>query len=488
MQSLVNCLRSFNGISKHSYPAAQRVFNPSPRYVGSGPFINKYTPEPDVLNPPKKIFSGIQPTGGLHLGNYLGVVRKWLELQNNSEDVTYCIVDMHSITLPQVPTHLRENIFQVAATMIACGIDFDRSKVFVQSAVKEHTELSWILGCLITMARLGHLPQYKEKARSTEDIPLGLFIYPVLQAADIMLHKATHVPVGADQVQHIQLAQHFIKIFNGKFGMTFPHCHAMIDNKVASRIRSLRDPSKKMSKSDIDPKATIYLTDEPEVIVEKIKKSVTDFCSDVAYDPDKRSGVSNIIAIHSLVTGQSIKNIVEEAKTIDTGKYKLRVADAVVEHLRPIRDRIKDEMSRKDDLIHLLELGADKAREVAQETMYEVKQRVGLGAMHDSPFLQVQEETKSTLNINRLEHNFEVGGNTPYVVVPKQRLRVEKRRSALPVETHEMEMMPVKLKGDRSLFKYPKNTKSSDGDKKSSDDSKSKLDNLDLNRSEQIKQ
>lgn len=184
------------------------------------------------LDWPRKIFSGVQPTGSLHIGNYLGAVKRWVELQNSGEDVTYCIVDLHSITLPQEPELLRLNSLRMAATLLACGIDPTKATLFVQSGVPQHAELSWILGCMTTMARLTHLPQYKEKSAKLKEIPLGLYIYPVLQAADIMLYKATHVPVGEDQVQHLQLAQSLARAFNNRFGSTFPFCEAITSGKV----------------------------------------------------------------------------------------------------------------------------------------------------------------------------------------------------------------------------------------------------------------
>ncbi|XP_001353958.3 tryptophan--tRNA ligase, mitochondrial [Drosophila pseudoobscura] len=336
---------------------------------------------PEEKSPwPRKIFSGIQPTGSVHLGNYLGAVRKWTQLQNSRDDVTVCIVDMHSITMPHNPPVLRENIFTMAATLVACGIDPAKSTLFVQSAVLEHCEFNWILSSMTTTPRLAQLPQFKEKSRLVRDIPLGLYVYPVLQAADIMLYKATHVPVGADQLQHIQLAQHLARTFNGRYGEAFPVCHAIIEEGDASRVLSLRDPSKKMSKSEANPKATINLCDPPELIMEKIKKAVTDFTSDITYDPNLRPGVSNLVNIHAQVTGRSIRSVLEEAKTLDTAKYKERVGDAVIEHLRPIRERIHEQLSKKNELIHMLEIGAEKARIQAQKTMRDVKQRLGLGA------------------------------------------------------------------------------------------------------------
>ncbi|KAH8370613.1 hypothetical protein KR093_004360, partial [Drosophila rubida] len=336
---------------------------------------------------PRKVFSGIQPTGSLHLGNYLGAVRKWLQMQQDKsiENITICIVDMHSITMPHNPPQLRENIFTMAATLLACGIDPAKCTLFVQSAVLEHSELNWILSSLTTMPRLAQLPQFKEKSRQVRDVPLGLYVYPVLQAADIMLYKATHVPVGVDQLQHIQLAQHLARNFNGRYGEMFPICTPVIEKDDGSRVLSLRDVSKKMSKSDPNNKGTISLADHPEQIREKIKKAITDFTSDISYDPNTRPGVSNLINIHAHVTQSSIASVVEEANSLDTAHYKERVADAVIEHLRPIRDQIDKQLANTKELSYVLEMGADRARQVAQQTMMEVKQRLGLGTYNNQP-------------------------------------------------------------------------------------------------------
>nr|AAL47978.1 GH09538p [Drosophila melanogaster] len=362
---------------------------------------------------PRKVFSGIQPTGSLHLGNYLGAVRKWVQLQNARDDVTVCIVDLHSITMPHNPPLLRENIFTMAATLLACGIDPTKSTLFVQSAVAEHAEFNWILSSLTTMPRLAQLPQFREKSRLLKDVPLGLYVYPVLQAADIMLYKSTHVPVGADQIQHIQLAQHLARIYNGRYGETFPVCTAIIEDGDASRVLSLRDPSKKMSKSEANPKATINLCDSPDLITQKIKKAVTDFTSDITYNPGKRAGVSNLVNIHAQVTGQSIKTVVNEAATLDTAKYKDRVAEAVVEHLRPIREQIHHHMTKRNEMIYLLEVGAEKARQQARQTLNDVKQRLGLGtsanipaAVHVAPLLPAPDISKTSAS-RRMSKDFD---------------------------------------------------------------------------------
>lgn len=257
------------------------------------------------------------------------------------------------------------------------------------------------------------------------------FVHIVLFAkAFLFAHsRATHVPVGEDQLQHIQLTQHLSRIFNTKYGSTFPICHAMIENHDAARIRSLRNPIKKMSKSDLDTRATINIRDAPEVIVEKIKKAVTDFTSDVTYDAESRPGVSNLIVIHSMVTGSSIDKIVEEATAIDTGRYKLRVAEAVVEHLKPIRLAIDDHLAKKHDLIHLLESGAERARQVAQENIVEIKEKMGLGIFQNIP-LSIDmsgELVNAPLKGNKEEKSNEKDSSKP--VVPKQKLREEKKHS-----------------------------------------------------------
>lgn len=210
----------------------------------------------------------------MHVGNYLGAIKKWVDLQNDNQfdNVTFSIVDLHSITLPQNPEELRKNTLLMIASLLASGIDPKKCTLFLQSSVKNHTELCWILGCLTTMARLSHLPQYKEKSSKLKEIPLGLFVYPVLQAADILLYKSTHIPVGEDQLQHLQLAQHLGRLFNHKFGQVFPNCHAMVAEDLSCRVKSLRDPTKKMSKSDPDPKSCLMLTDTPDVLIEKCKK------------------------------------------------------------------------------------------------------------------------------------------------------------------------------------------------------------------------
>ncbi|XP_043486863.1 tryptophan--tRNA ligase, mitochondrial isoform X1 [Polistes fuscatus] len=326
---------------------------------------------------PRRIFSGIQPTGNVHLGNYLGAIQKWVELQNSEKMVIWSIADMHSITLSHNPKVLRDNIFKITATLLACGIDPQKSILFQQSSVPMHAELCWILGCITTMARLGHLPQFKEKSESLQNIPLGIYIYPVLQAADILLYRATNVPVGLDQAQHIQLSQDLAHSFNKKYGDTFPIPRTLICNDYSCRIKSLRDPTKKMSKSDKDVKSRLDLIDKPEVLLEKIKKSLTDFTSEVTYEPETRPGVSNLIAIHSLLTGKSPEEICQDAQGLNTGKYKLLLADVIIEKLKPIQEEISRLLNEQLYLDEVLKMGSEKATEIAFDCYSDVKDKIG---------------------------------------------------------------------------------------------------------------
>lgn len=277
------------------------------------------------------------------------------------------------------------------------------------------------------------------------------------------------MPVGEDQLQHIQLAQHLARVFNFRYGDTFPLCHAMIDNQEAARIRSLRNPAKKMSKSDADGRATISIRDEPDIIVEKIKKAVTDFTSDVTYDPVNRPGVSNLVAIHSLITETPIEQILEEAKTLDTGLYKLRVAEAVVEHLRPIKSKIDEHLARKNELTYMLDQGAEKARQVAQETLEDVKKKMGLGTYSNIPqsidvntFKEKPEERVTKEKKEELPKVDDDGKP----IVPKQKIRLESRRSkhtqslapTFKSDLTEISKMPLSQREASNCFSTKTNT------------------------------
>uniref|UniRef100_A0A8C2CM62 tryptophan--tRNA ligase n=1 Tax=Cyprinus carpio TaxID=7962 RepID=A0A8C2CM62_CYPCA len=273
------------------------------------------------------------------------------------------------------PQMLRENILDMAASLLACGIDPTRSILFQQSQVSEHAELSWILGCLTSMPRLRHLPQWKMKSKQKNEGSVGLYTYPVLQAADILLYKSTHLPVGEDQIQHLELAQDLARIFNNQYGEFFPEPCALLSG--TRKVKSLRDPSSKMSKSDPQKLATVFLTDTPDDIVLKIRRAVTDFTSEVTYEPGSRPGVSNLVSMHAAVSGQSVEEVVRLAEGMDTGQYKNVVAEAIVQRLQPIRLEIQRLRADRGHLESLLAKGAEKARSLAAPVMTEIRKLVG---------------------------------------------------------------------------------------------------------------
>lgn len=321
------------------------------------------------------MFSGIQPTGVPHLGNYLGALENWVALQQQYPSVLYSIVDLHSITVPQDPAVLRGSILDMTASLLACGINPEKAVLFQQSQVPEHAELFWVLGCLTTMARLGHLPQWKMKSKVKNDGSVGLYTYPVLQAADILLYKSTHVPVGEDQVQHLELTQDLARIFNGRFGALFPEPKALLTSN--QKVKSLRDPSTKMSKSDPQAAATIRITDSPDDVALKLRRAVTDFTSEVTFDPEARPGVSNLVAIHAGVARISVEQAVALARGLDTGQYKKLVAEAVTHRLAPIREEIVRLRADPGHLEEVLARGTCRARELATPVLKEVRRRVG---------------------------------------------------------------------------------------------------------------
>uniref|UniRef100_A0AAA9RYF4 Tryptophan--tRNA ligase, mitochondrial n=1 Tax=Bos taurus TaxID=9913 RepID=A0AAA9RYF4_BOVIN len=365
-------------------------------------------PQKDAV---KRIFSGIQPTGIPHLGNYLGAIESWVRLQDEHDSVLYSIVDLHSITVPQDPTILRQSILDMTAALLACGINPEKSILFQQSQVSEHTQLSWILTCMVRLPRLQHLHQWKAKtAKEKHNGTVGLLTYPVLQAADILLYKSTHVPVGEDQVQHMELVQDLAQSFNKKYGEFFPvpksilrfsrqeYCSGLsfpspgdLPNpgiepvSLASptlaasmkKVKSLRDPSAKMSKSDPDKLATVRITDSPEEIVQKFRKAMTDFTSEVTYEPASRGGVSNLVAIHAAVAGLPVEEVVRRSAGMDTARYKLVVADAVIEKFAPIKSEIEKLKMNKDHLEKVLQVGSARAKELAYPVCQEVKKLVG---------------------------------------------------------------------------------------------------------------
>ena len=323
-----------------------------------------------------RIFSGIRPTGGLHIGNYLGAIKQWIELQDSNECV-FCIVDLHAITTPYGPKELQKNILETTAVYLAAGINPEKSIMFVQSAVKEHAELAWLLGTITPMGELSRMTQFKEKSKQHKDyVNAGLFNYPVLMAADILLYKAQAVPVGKDQEQHVELAKTIAKKFNQKFGKVFPEPEVILP-KVGAKIMSLTDPKKKMSKTD-DPKSCIWLFDTPEDITKKIMSAETDSGKNIVYNVTKKPGISNLLTIYSLISGRSTKDIEREFKGKGYGDFKKSLAKALVNYLEPFRRKQKELETRDVYVKEILAKGASRAKVIAQTTMSEVRSKMGL--------------------------------------------------------------------------------------------------------------
>ncbi|XP_007894097.2 tryptophan--tRNA ligase, mitochondrial [Callorhinchus milii] len=264
----------------------------------------------------------------------------------------------------------------MTASLLACGINPERAILFQQSKVAEHTELTWILGCLTSMPRLRHLPQWKMKSSGqNNEGTVGLFTYPVLQSADILLYKSTHVPVGEDQIQHLELTQDIARTFNNNYGNCFPVPKAILSE--TKKVKSLRNPTAKMSKSDPQQLATVNITDSPEEIALKFRKAVTDFTSEVTYDPEGRPGVSNLVAVHTALTGMSVEEVVHQSRGLDTARYKSVVAEVVIEKFAPIKNEIEKLRADQGFLEQVLNRGAEKARELAAPVHHEIRKLVG---------------------------------------------------------------------------------------------------------------
>ena len=323
-----------------------------------------------------RIFSGIRPTGGLHIGNYLGAVKQWIELENSNECV-FCIVDLHAITTPYDPKELQKNILDTTAVYLAAGINPEKSVIFVQSQVKEHAELAWLLETITPMGELNRMTQYKEKSKQYKDyINAGLLNYPVLMAADILLYKGQAVPVGKDQEQHVELTRTIAKKFNQKFGKTFEEPGTILP-KVGAKIMSLTDPKKKMSKSD-DPKSCISLFDSPEDITKKIMSAETDSGKEVIYNVTKKPGISNLLTIYSLLTGKTTQELEKEFKGKGYGDFKKSLAKVCVDYLEPFRRKQKELQTRDVYVKDILAKGAARAKIIAETTMKEVREKMGL--------------------------------------------------------------------------------------------------------------
>jgi tryptophanyl-tRNA synthetase len=324
------------------------------------------------------VFSGIQPTSGLHLGNYIGAIKQWLEVQKNHRCL-FCIVDLHAITVPQDPKELRENILDAASAYLAAGIDIQRSDIYIQSEVPEHTELAWILGTVAKMGELERMTQFKDKtAKQGERTSVGLFTYPVLMAADILLYDTSIVPVGEDQMQHLELTRVIARRFNQQFGETFVVPQALIQ-KHGSRILSLQDPTKKMSKSDPSELSKILLSDDNDTLRKKIMRAVTDTGGTVQYDPEGKPAVSNLITIYHHLSGKTVKEIETMYEGKGYGDFKKDLADVAIAHLEPVRTKMEGYRKQPKELLAVLDAGRDKAKAVAEKKMELVRKQVGLG-------------------------------------------------------------------------------------------------------------
>ncbi len=324
----------------------------------------------------KRVLSGIQPTGEVHLGNLIGALRQWVADQDEY-DTFYVIVDLHAITTPQDPATLREATLGMAASLLAVGLDPDRCTLFVQSHVHEHAELAWVLGTLAGFGELRRMTQFKDKAHRQEEasVSVGLFTYPVLQAADILIYQADRVPVGEDQRQHLELTRDIAQRFNSRFGETFVLPQAAIP-KVGARIMDLQDPASKMSASAASHQGVLRLSDEPDVLRKKIRSAVTDSGREVLARQDKPE-LSNLLTIMSVATGKDVPALEAEYEGKGYGDFKGDLADAALEFLRPMRERYRELRGDPAELARLLEIGAQKAQAAASKTLQTVYERVG---------------------------------------------------------------------------------------------------------------
>ena len=324
----------------------------------------------------KRIYSAIQPSGQLTLGNYLGALRNFPKLQNDY-DCVYCIANMHSLTVRQDPAELRERIYSLLSLYLACGLDPEKNVLYLQSHVHEHAELAWILNCYTYNGELSRMTQFKDKSsKHADNINAGLFTYPVLMAADILLYQSDFVPIGQDQKQHLELSRDIADRFNKLYGQTFV-VPAPLISKQGARIMSLQEPSKKMSKSDTNTSNFVLLTEAPEAIMKKFKKAVTDSEAEVRYDEENKPGVSNLINIYGAVTDKSVSDVEKEFEGARYGDFKMAVGQAVIDALTPIREKYEQLMNDKAYLNSVLKNGREKASEIASTTLSDVYEKVG---------------------------------------------------------------------------------------------------------------
>ncbi|MDU9710610.1 tryptophan--tRNA ligase [Helicobacter pylori] len=322
----------------------------------------------------KRVFSGIQPTGQIHLGNYLGAIKHWVEMQDEYENL-FCVVNSHAITLPIDPIFLKSQTYELVKLLLACGISPKQSGLFIQSEVDEHAALAWLLNCQVSMGEMQRMTQFKDKSlKNPKSVNVGLFNYPILMASDILLYQSDLVPVGEDQKQHLELTRNIAEKFNRDFGNCFKVPEPLIA-KVGARVMGLDDPKVKMSKSHQGANHAIFLLDEPDIIVRKIKKAATDSMGVIAFD-EKREGVFNLLNIYMLLSNESPEKIEERFKNKGYGDFKKELAEVVIQALKPIQERYKE--ISDDEVKAILNGGVKKAKPLAQMTYQKAKELMGL--------------------------------------------------------------------------------------------------------------
>ncbi|MCQ2918155.1 tryptophan--tRNA ligase [Helicobacter pylori] len=322
----------------------------------------------------KRVFSGIQPTGQIHLGNYLGAIKHWVEMQDEYENL-FCVVNSHAITLPIDPTFLKSQTYELVKLLLACGISPKQSGLFIQSEVDEHPALAWLLNCQVSMGEMQRMTQFKDKSlKNPKSVNVGLFNYPILMASDILLYQSDLVPVGEDQKQHLELTRNIAEKFNRDFGNCFKVPEPLIA-KVGARVMGLDDPKVKMSKSHKGANHAIFLLDEPDIIVKKIKKAATDSMGVIAFD-EKREGVFNLLNIYMLLSNESPEKIEERFKNKGYGDFKKELAEVMIQALKPIQERYKE--ISDDEVKAVLNCGTEKARPLARATYQKAKELMGL--------------------------------------------------------------------------------------------------------------
>jgi tryptophanyl-tRNA synthetase len=325
-----------------------------------------------------RIFSGIQPTGRKHLGNFIGAIRQYVEGQSRG-DALYCIVDLHAVTVSYEPAQLRSLVYDTTAILLAAGVDPERCILFRQSDVAEHSELCWLLCSVTAHGELNRMTQFKDKSAKQKDlVSAGLFLYPVLMAADILVYKTDEVPVGDDQRQHVELARNIAERFNERFGPALVVPRHRIP-EVGARIMDLQAPEQKMSTTAVNESGVVYVLDEPKAVLKKVKSAVTDSGSEISFSPDK-PGISNLLEIMAVIQGKKPSEVAQDFNGQRYGDLKVAVADAVVGYLSPVRERYLQLRQDEKSLEGALEVGAGKARALARQTLDEVRERMGVGA------------------------------------------------------------------------------------------------------------